>query len=134
MGRWLNFIYGGLLVVVIVTTWLKVFPPAFLSFIISGLGILILMTHVDDTNAQQIYGQTYAPRTTGFFPKVRRWFFGGYIVLVGLMSFVDFYTDFPWAVRTSIYTFSGQLILLLIGAVYVVAAIPRARNIQISSI
>jgi len=131
MGRLVNFIYGGLIIAVVITTWLGIFPQVFLPFVVIILGGLILFTPVDTPSAMH----PLAPRTPrGPFQWLRRYVFGAYMVLAGVMSYVDILSNFPWLARTSIYTFSGQLILLGIGAIYFLSAFSRTRRMVMASV
>ena len=131
----MNFVYGGLLVAIVVLAWIGIFPLPFLPVVVIALGALIFITPIDSTPAVQGAGGRYVSTTPRpFFQKVRQYFFGAYLILAGLASYVDIYTTFPWATNTSVYSLPGQIILLLIGAIYFLSAFGKTRAINISSI
>ena len=132
MGRVLAIIYGALILAVVITTWIGLFPRLFLPFVVIVLGALIFMTPI--VRGPAFGSPAYAGAPSAPFQFIRRRIFGAYMVLAGLMSFVDVYSNFPWLARTSIYTFSGQAILLGIGAIYFLSAFGKTRAINISSI
>jgi len=123
----MNFIYGGLLIAVVITTWLSLFPKTFLPAIVGILGVLILFTPMISG------GRGVIPAAGPRFQWLRRYVFGIYLIISSIMSYVDIYSNFPWLARTSIYTFSGQLILLGIGAIYFLAAFEKTRRINIQT-
>ena len=135
MGRFVNFVYGGIIIAIAVIGLFferldfisGVIPSWSFPIIVILMGVMVLITPIDPTP----YGVA-APRR--FFQIVRRWIFGLYMVLVGIMSWVDEYTFFPYLANTSVYSLFGQIILLAIGAIYILAAFDTTRGMNISSI
>lgn len=127
MGRIITFIYGLVLAIAVLASWFGFLPDLFLPFLVIAMGVLIFFTPLV---SPPMLGRGFArPR----FQWLRRYLFGVYLVLAGLMSYVDVYTNFPYLARTSIYTFSGQCIILGIALIYFLAAFERTRNIQVGS-
>jgi hypothetical protein len=127
MSKVTTLIYGSLLIAIVIATWTGVFPDTLLPIAVIAMGALILFTPM--VSARGVLAGQIRPR----FQWIRQYVFGAYLVLSGLNSFVDILSNFPWMARTSIYTFSGQLIILGIGAIYFLAAFSKTRQINVAS-
>ena len=94
--------------------WFGILGEILLPLFVLILGVLIMFTPM---------GGQYTKPTLS--QQVRRWFFGAFIVIIGLVPLIQNYTG-PFIVSgwiellhwVSIEVFSGQLILLLIGVIY----------------
>src|SRR3989344_4130662 len=135
MGRVVSIIYGIILIVLSLVLMFAEdtafgIPSIFFPAFVVVMGILILLTPME-TDARRLRNLAMGtPRPA--FRWLRRWVFGFFIVISGALPFLQEYIgDFPWGARLSSETFSGQLILLAVGAVYLLASFARTRNIQI---
>ncbi len=137
MSKWVSRIYGILIILVALDAMIfGILPQALLPFIVILLGILIFFTPIGGPNNPQMpgYGQNYSPYSReSIVAKIRRRVFGVYMVLAGILSFTGL-LNFPFGAYASVYIFSGQLIILLIGVISLLTSFGKTRNMQISSI
>lgn len=130
MGRVVNWVYGLLIIYVALDAlFIQILPEALLPFIVILLGLLVFFTPLDSPR----YGIYASGTPRSGFQWLRTYVFGVYMVLSGLLSFTGL-LNVPYGAYASTYTFSGQLILLLIGTIYLLSNFTRTRNIQLSSI
>ena len=127
MSRVTAFIYGALIVLVAIDAMLFGFIPGdFIGIVVIALGILVLFTPLLPYGAR-------AP-----FQWFRRWFFGAVMIILGFREMgVSFGFEFIEKINVlgalTLDTFVGKLILLIIGAIYFLAAFARTRNMQMPS-
>jgi hypothetical protein len=132
MSRVTTFLYGALLVLAALDAMIFGFvPPVALPLIVVILGVLVFFTPILRTGLG----------ATGIgspFNLIRRWVFGAVLVILGLASsdllgsFLDF-GGFNIFGYLTLDDFMGQLVLLLIGVIYFLAAFARTRQINVSS-
>ena len=131
MGKLVNLIYGGILIFLALDAMIfNLIPGTFLSILVVIMGVLILFTPLASRRASGLYRNVPAPK----YQWLRRWVFGAYLVLSGIMSVVGLYSDFPFMANTSIYTIGGQLILIGIGLIYFLTSFKKTRGIQVHGI
>lgn len=128
MDRITPLIYGVLVVFIALDIMFFHFiPSGFLDVIVMALGILILLI----PTRREISPYGYPTRIK--FQWLRKWIFGAALVILGLSSdrFIVGFGD-----KLGFFTLNslvGQLILLLIGIIYLLAAFGRTRRMQIYS-
>ena len=123
MGRWVNFIYGGLMIFVALEAmipFIQIFPGYYIQFVVLALGVLVFLTPMNTIRR--------------VFTKI----LGLYIIISSLMFIftiqlhsIGIFLDASFLSNTFMNSFSGQLILLLIGVIYLLGGFARTRNIQI---
>ena len=133
MSRVTTFIYGTLIVLVALDAMIFGFVPSIaLPLAVIVLGALVLFTPILRPGPG---GSILLKRTLSNW--LRRWVFGAVMVLMGIAS-----TGIVPSLSGSNYTalgyltldtFIGQLILLIIGAIYFLAAFARTRQINVAS-
>ena len=131
MSRVTTFIYGILIVLAALDAMIFGFVPSIaLPLAVIVLGALVLFTPILSPGP----GGTIIRTSSNW---LRRWVFGAVMVLMGIAS-----TGIVPSLSGSNYTalgyltldtFIGQLILLIIGAIYFLAAFARTRQINVAS-
>jgi len=121
-----KWIYGGLAIFFALDAMLfGILPGQVLQIGTVILGILILFTPMGGVRTKPTFAQ-----------QIRRFFFGAFIVIIGLIPFIQNYSgsfvygtligrSVEWLHWASIEIFSGQIILLLIGVIYFFAGTKR---------
>ena len=111
----IKWLYGGLAILLALNAmFFEILTGLYLQIAVIILGVLILATSMG--------GPRVRPTTA---QQIRRFVFGGFIVLIGAVPLIQTYTGsfviagwievLHWV---SIEVFSGQIILLLIGIIY----------------
>jgi len=119
MVKILNFIFGGVLVLLGLNSLFGIFgDPAYMFFIVGGIGVIILLTPVMRGSSNPFY----------YF--VKRWIFGGFLVLSSISSFLGGMV--PGLDYISYGTITAGLITILIGTIYFLSVIERTKNINLS--
>ena len=134
MGKAINIIYGILMICVAFFAIInKVIPHSLLPFAVIALGVLLLITPLEKRSPYGYSGVQGIPRPA--FQWLRRWVFGIYLIVSGLVAFLPFLVEITqgYGGYLSIYTLPGQLILFAIGAITFLLAIKRTRQIQVAS-
>ena len=135
MAKIINWIYGlAIIYVALDAMFIPFLPESLLPFIVILLGLLVFITSLEPSTVMPISGAAYPlvrPRLQFF----RRRVFGVYMILSGLASVFYTYLSLPVEIAyyTSIYNFSGQVILLLIGVIYSLAGEGRIVARRITS-
>ncbi len=118
MGRAVNLTYGLIIIFLALDAWLfHVIPSQFLPVGVIIMGVLVLLTPLG--------GGGYTQPT--FAQRIIRFVFGIAMVVMGALSiynlggFGDIYNT---------YSLSGQVILILIGAIYIMSG-TRTAGMQI---
>jgi len=125
MGKVINFIYGGILLFLAIDiSFTKFIPIDLAPFAVAGMGIVILLTPIGSPVG------SFAPRSP--FNWARRWIFGFALVLIGLSDFIP--GNFTFLNSISTNSIAGIFALVIFGAIYLVSAFGRTRNIQVGSI
>ena len=131
MSRVTTIIYGALLVLAALDAMIFGFvPPTALPLLVIVLGVLVFFTPILGRGPG---GTAISP----LFNWLRRWIFGAVIIIMGITSigFVPFLSGANYTALgyLSLDIFLGQLILLIIGIIYFLAAFARTRQINVSS-
>lgn len=135
MGRLVNWIYGGVIIYLSLDAlWLHIIPNTFLSILVALMGALILFTPIDNP-----HGALNINNPRPRFQFIRRWVFGIFFVLIGLLSIEIFYNLLPYPFGAFLFNItlnssSGPLLMLVIGVIYFLASFARTRRMQISTI
>jgi len=132
MGRVVNIIYGALIMLVAFFAIINgVIPHSLLPFAVIALGILLIITPLEKHYAYSAVQGIPRPA----FQWLRKWVFGIYLIVSGLVAFLPFLTDITqgYGAYISVYTFSGQLILFAIGLINFLLAFKKTRQMQVAS-
>ena len=130
MGKITTLFYGALIVFVALDAMILGYVPSnVLPIAVIILGVLVLFTPIVTRGIQGTVG---AP-----FQWLRRWIFGVAIIILGTASseFIGagFLGRFDILGSFTLDTLVGQLVLLLIGIIYFLAAFARTRKMQAAS-
>ena len=109
----------------------RIFPSDSLrALAVIAVGALIMITTHEVRK-----GHLVEKYSRPFFQNVRRWFFGGAVILVGVISLIMDLSSLPRSLETlsviSLEAWAGQLILVAIGAIYLLSSSKKVRDIQI---
>lgn len=128
MSKATTFIYGLLITLVSIFAWLGLYTQ-FLPYILILLGGMVFFTPI----LKMARGvPMLAPKQrVGIVNFVRRRIFGLYLVFAGIVSATGLLSE--WTATLSIYTLSGQFIILGIGVIYFLAIFSRTRKMKIES-
>lgn len=114
MARVMNWIYGLALIYLALDGFiLKVLPENYLPVAVIIVGALILFTPIGSLRARPTISA-----------KIRRFVFGAAVVLMGVAS-TGILGEFNILGSLTINSFYGQLILLIIGVIYLFAGTKR---------
>lgn len=125
MARIMNWIYGvALILIAFDAMWFGIIPVEFLPVGAIIIGVLILFTPIGSGFGRPTLAAT-----------IRRVVFGIVVALMGLLSYNIWGLDFlaEWFPYFTINSTIGQIILILIGVIYLFAG-TRAGNYQIGSV
>lgn len=132
MGKVTALFYGALIVFVALDAMLFGFVPSnVLPIAVIIIGVLVLFTPI----------HTWGPGGTKIgapFQWLRRWVFGAAMIIIGAASsgllgnFLDVGGISVFGYLT-LDSFMGQLVLLIIGAIYFLASFARTRKTQVAS-
>ena len=129
MGKITTLFYGALIVFVALDAMILGYVPSnVLPIAVMILGVLVLFTPIVTRGIQ---GKIGAP-----FQWLRRWIFGAAIIIIGAASsefLSGFLGRFGLLESFTLDAFVGQIVLLLIGAIYFLAAFARSRKMQAAS-
>ena len=118
----MKYLYGIAAILLGLDAWLfEILPSLFLQALVVALGVVILLTPMGGQYTKPSWSQ-----------QVRRFVFGAFIVLIGLVPLIQTYTG-PFIISgwievlhwASIETLSGQLLLIFIGVIYFFAGTKR---------
>ena len=136
MGAVVSGIYGVIIAFLALDAMIfGIISTGFLPLVIIVMGVLVLFTPLQSTR------DLYTRQTTGtpgfWFQRLRRLVFGIFMILQCLIPYgqslgLDFL--YTYGARASIETFTGQIILLAIGAIYLLASFARTRRQQITGV
>jgi len=136
MGRLVNWIYGGVLIFLAVDAlWIPIIPRGtFLAFLVLAMGVVVMMTPLGPGPGYG--GVGYVPASRPRLQFLRRWFFGAFLVLMGLISIPIIFGIIPYPIGAFLYnislnSFTGPLLMALIGLIYMLAGSERARGMEI---
>lgn len=136
MSRVLNLIYGVVLIFLAFSAWFDWIPSNLvLALLVAVMGIIILMTPLGEPG----YGHPLrgSPSPRPFFQWIRRWFFGGFLVLSGVSSFEPLFEILPYPLGAFLYNITlssttGPWIILAIGVIYFLVSFRKTRDVQLS--
>ena len=129
MSKLITFIYGLLIVLVPISAWLGFFSE-FLPYILILLGAVVFFTPII-SHARGVPPLAPNRQRVGLVNFIRRRIFGLYLFFVGIISATGIFEE--WTANISVYSTSGQLILLVIGLIYFVASFSRTRTMKVAS-
>jgi hypothetical protein len=127
--RLINWIYGIAIILVALDAMLfGLIPSNLLGFIVALLGVLVVTTKLSSGRAYLHQGIPVMPLGVPRprFQWLRRWFFGIFMIVSGVLSIVGIATEFLELQAITIYSLSGQLILIGIGLIYLFAGTKHA--------
>jgi len=117
MVKILNFIFGSVLVLIGLNSLLGLITePDYMLFIIGGIGAIIMFVPISSDRK--------------FFKFVRRWIFGGFLVLSAFLNFVG---GIPYLELIQYGNWFAGLIIIFIGAIYFLSAFERTAGYQIQT-
>lgn len=128
MSKAITFIFGGILVFFGLDSLLGGFFlglaglnfPEVIMFIVGGMGVLILATPILKTGNKD---GIVRGRMGGSFYWIRRWVFGGFLVLSGLGTILSGYFGIAFFSGVSYGTITAAIVYLLIGGIYIISVV-----------
>ena len=143
MGKVMGILYGIVLIYLAADALFLGFIPSdlFRAVVAIFIGVLIMLTHhssvrgnIRDAQRTAVYGR----KNVGFFQWIRRWIFGGAVILVGVISLVMDSGSLPRSMESlsviSLESWLGQLIIVAIGAIYLLSSFDKTRGIEMPSL
>lgn len=125
MSKVVNWIFGGVLLFLGFDALLDWILPSNLlrAVLVFAVGIIIMKTDHGETSHRG--GGYVQPQEGSSLQKVRGWFFGGFIALVGLVSLLLDFNKLPdffeFLSFISLEELVGPWLIIAIGAIYLVA-------------
>jgi len=140
MGKIANFIFGGILILLGINSCVMSFygylPIEIATFIVGGVGVLIIMTPLTNMAAVNQGGRFTSQGTIGSnYNWIRRYVFGAFLIVSGFVAFIEqvFPALVPYTHQIAYGSFASGLLVAFIGAIYIVASFPSARRINVGT-
>lgn len=134
MSKVITFIFGGILVFFGLDSLLGGFflglaglnLPEYIMFIVGGMGAIILLTPILRTGKKDETGKKdniVKNRMGGSFYWIRRWVFGGFLVLSGLGTILSGIFGIAIFDGVAYGTITAAIAYLLIGGIYILSVV-----------
>lgn len=129
MSKVITFIFGGILVFFGLDSLLGGFflglaglnLPEYIMFIVGGMGAIILLTPIIKIGVNVPGG--FSQKMGDSFYWIRRWVFGGFLVLSGLGTILSGYFGLAFFSGVSYGTITAAIAYLLIGGIYILSVV-----------
>lgn len=120
MGKIITLIFGAILGLLGLNSILGIYTaPAYMFFVVGGMGVIIMFTPI--------------MKGKGFYSFIRRWIFGAFLVLSAFGALIPGLSNVSFMSAISYGTFVSGLIILIIGAIYLLSVFRNTREMEIGS-